>query len=337
MLIINNNNNNNKQRKNMNNFKKIGMTALAASLVSTSVFAGEYTVTGSAGMAVEAHSGTALDEAKSYTMGNQITFAGSADLENGLNVAMSFVLDQGDSVTGGAVTANTTSPFDAHSITLGHDTLGTLVFSGEGGSSTASSIDTTAAGDMWDNFNSNGGTTVSDSGPGNNSFFYTAPEFVEGLGINLSYKPQAVESATGYGLSYTGVEGLAVHYAKTDINTGLSTTDGDQQAWKVSYTYGPVTATASNTEVDIDGTGSDQETASVNVSYLVTPDISVSYGTEDIKVPGSVDANFEGISASYTQGGMTVTAKRQDGKDIGNATGVANQVEYWGLGLSFAF
>ena len=30
----------------MNNFKKIGMTALAASLVSTSVFAGEMTVTG---------------------------------------------------------------------------------------------------------------------------------------------------------------------------------------------------------------------------------------------------------------------------------------------------
>ena len=32
----------------MNNFKKIGMTALAASLVSTSVFAGEVTVAGSA-------------------------------------------------------------------------------------------------------------------------------------------------------------------------------------------------------------------------------------------------------------------------------------------------
>jgi outer membrane protein OmpU len=32
----------------MNNFKKIGMTALAASLVSTSVFAGEMSVAGSA-------------------------------------------------------------------------------------------------------------------------------------------------------------------------------------------------------------------------------------------------------------------------------------------------
>ena len=39
----------------MNNLKKIGMTALAASLVSTSVFAGEVTVAGSASMAVEGY------------------------------------------------------------------------------------------------------------------------------------------------------------------------------------------------------------------------------------------------------------------------------------------
>ena len=36
----------------MNNFKKIGLTALAGSLVATSAFAGELTVTGSAGINV---------------------------------------------------------------------------------------------------------------------------------------------------------------------------------------------------------------------------------------------------------------------------------------------
>ena len=41
----------------MNNFKKIGMTALAASLVSTSVFAGELAVSGSASMNWENYSG----------------------------------------------------------------------------------------------------------------------------------------------------------------------------------------------------------------------------------------------------------------------------------------
>jgi outer membrane protein OmpU len=43
----------------MNNFKKIGMTALAASLVSTSVFAGELAESGSASINWENYSGTA--------------------------------------------------------------------------------------------------------------------------------------------------------------------------------------------------------------------------------------------------------------------------------------
>ena len=43
----------------MNNFKKIGLTALAGSLVATSAFAGELTVTGSAGINVSNISGSA--------------------------------------------------------------------------------------------------------------------------------------------------------------------------------------------------------------------------------------------------------------------------------------
>ena len=39
----------------MNNLKKIGLTALAGSLVATSAFAGELTATGSASMSVSKH------------------------------------------------------------------------------------------------------------------------------------------------------------------------------------------------------------------------------------------------------------------------------------------
>jgi len=63
----------------MNNIKKIGLTALAASLVSTSAFAGELTVTGSASINYEnyqaADSTTAASNGtKAFTMGNQINF-----------------------------------------------------------------------------------------------------------------------------------------------------------------------------------------------------------------------------------------------------------------------
>ena len=65
----------------MNNFKKIGMTALAASLVSTSVFAGEMSVAGSASMNWENYTGVAKNSTKAFSMGNQLTFTGSGELD----------------------------------------------------------------------------------------------------------------------------------------------------------------------------------------------------------------------------------------------------------------
>jgi outer membrane protein OmpU len=348
MFIINNNNNN-KQRKNMNNFKKIGMTALAASLVSTSVFAGEMAVTGSASMAMEGHSkGSELNEGTSFSMGNQLTFTGGGELDNGLTVSLSFVLDQGDDVAAGAVVASAKGPFDGHSVSISSDALGTLALHGEGGASAASALDTTAAGDMWDNFNSNGGVSVSDSSPGDNSIMYTLPSLVDGLSVSASYNPQVASGAVastagnetelGYSATYTGVEGLSLSYGKTDLErVGSTVAKGEQTAWRASYAYGPVTVAATNSDYDIAGTGSDQETSSYKISYTVSDAISIGYGTEEISKVGSVDAEYDGFSASYTAGGMTISANMQDGKNISHATGAANQVEYWGLGLSFAF
>ena len=58
----------------MNNFKKIGLTALAGSLVATSVYAGEMSVAGSASFSIANHKGT--DGGKDLSMGNQLTFTG---------------------------------------------------------------------------------------------------------------------------------------------------------------------------------------------------------------------------------------------------------------------
>src|SRR5210317_1504794 len=128
---------------NMNNLKKVGLTALAGSLVATSAYAGEVTVAGGASMAVKNNSGT--DGGKSWTMGNQLTFSGGGELDNGLNVSLSFVLDQADNTTAAG------GPFDSHSITISSDTLGSITIAGEGAGNAQSALDTTAAGDIWDN------------------------------------------------------------------------------------------------------------------------------------------------------------------------------------------
>src|SRR5210317_1088516 len=133
----------------MNNFKKIGLTALAASLVSVSANAGEMSVAGSASIGTAGYSGTAVNSGNEWSMGNQLTFSGSGELDNGLTVSLSFVLDQGDDAgSDSSADDNADSPFDSHSVTISSDALGTLQFSGEGGSSTASAIDTTAADDL---------------------------------------------------------------------------------------------------------------------------------------------------------------------------------------------
>ena len=75
----------------MNNLKKIGLTALAGSLVATSVYAGEMSVNGNASVHMNNRAGT--DGGKNISMGNQLTFTGGGELDNGLNVSLSFVLD----------------------------------------------------------------------------------------------------------------------------------------------------------------------------------------------------------------------------------------------------
>ena len=345
MFIINNKNNNNKQRKNMNNFKKIGLTALAASLVSTSVFAGELTVSGSASLTAEGVSGEQLNSTgnTAFSQANNIYFTGGGELDNGLTVSLSFELDDGSNSDGSA-----TGVWDNHSVTVSSDALGSFTFAGHGGSSAASALDTTAAGDMWDNFDAEGvgadAVAVSDSAPGNNSMFYTLPSMVDGLAVNASYKPRGTgrASATGLSATYSGVEGLSVSYGVTDIETGVSTTSGDQTVMKASYAYGPVTIGYSNSDYDIASTAdsnSDQETTSYNISYMVSDALSISYGTEEISsgAASTVDAEYDGFKASYTSGGMTVSASMMDGENTTNTTASDEDLEYWSLGLSFAF
>ena len=65
----------------MNKFKKIGLSALAGSLVAFSANAGEMTVSGGASVGVEHINGGAANGGKSFYMGNQLTFSGGGELE----------------------------------------------------------------------------------------------------------------------------------------------------------------------------------------------------------------------------------------------------------------
>ena len=326
------------------NIKKIGMTALAASLVSVSASAGELSVSGSASINAEGYSAPATagrTGGTTFSMGNAITLSGSGELDNGMTVSLSYELDEGANAAGTA-----TSLFDNHSVTVSSDAMGTLVFSGHGGSTAASSINTTAAGDLYDLFDgANGnitGNAINESSAGNNSFFYTTPSVMDGVSLFASYTPQAavaVQSAgsVGYGITYTGVEGLSASYATNDINGGSANANGDVDVIFISYAMGPITASYSNNDFDVGLATQDQETDAIAISYTLSDNLSVTYGQETMSEGTLVDSEYSKISTSYTAGGMTISASMAEGDNIdGTATAGADQ-EYWSLGASFAF
>ena len=328
------------------NIKKIGLTALAASLVSVSANAGSMSVSGGASMNVTGHTGEGRNVGTSFTMGNQLTFTGSGELDNGLNVSLSFVIDQGDNAS------TTDGPFDSHSVTVSSDAMGSLTLAGEGGTTASGAIAKTAAGNLWDAFDGLGTlngvsfatdllTTIS---AGNNGLMYTSPELTEGLTLVGSYVPQGgnKNATTGYGVNYSGFDGLTINYATQDIieaRESASTTGGDQEVMKVSYVYGSFTGTYSNSDYSAGTAAASSEASSYAVSYSVSDELSITYGSETFEsgTAGDQDAEITGISFSYTSGGMTLSGSMKDGENLSYGTGTVEDREQWTLGASFAF
>jgi outer membrane protein OmpU len=319
----------------MNNFKKIGLTALASSLVATSVYAGEMSVSGSASWRISNHAGT--DGGKTMAMGNQLTFTGGGEMDNGMNVALSFVLDQGDDSTAASDTArHNTAPFDGHSITVSSDAMGSVTFAGEGASSAQNTIDTTAAGDIWDN------TFASYTKPTNASankvLTWTLPELMDGLNVVTSYNMSSAgeEATIGYALTYTGVEGLSVSYGMGEKGSTTAGTGGIEiQTMKASFAFGPITAAMSINDYDKTG-ASNEEQSSYKISYSVSDELSVSYGSETHETTGqTTDEEFDQISVSYTTGGLTASVSQTNADNVTTATNT--EQTKWNVGLSFAF
>ena len=268
--------------------------------------------------------------------GKSVNFPGSGELDNGMNVSLSFVLDQGDETT----ETSARSPFDSHSVTVSSDALGTLVFSGEGGSSASSAIDTTAAGDLWDNGSGFGSPPSAEAG--DNSMLYTLPSLMDDMSIKVGYSPGSAggEGATSFAVGFTGVEGLSVDFGVGDTETIGS--EAEQTVMKGSYAFGSFTLSASNNEYDYSlATQNDEETSSWQVAYTVSDDLSISYGSETRDTATkTVDEEAEAINVSYTTGGVTISATQYEftGRNHSNTEGpTTGDTERWALSATFAF
>ena len=265
-------------------------------------------------------------------MGNSVKFSGSGELDNGMTVSLSFEPDQGDDSN------HETAPFDGHSVTVSSDTLGTIKFSGEGGKSSTAAIDTSAAGDLWDNYDDETGLEPTETGTSDNMFMYTLPAMLDGISAKVSFEPtgSGTESAIQYGVTYSGIDGLSVSYATGDDSTPVGDA-GSASVFKASYAYGPVTIAYSDFEYDTTGTSSDDDMEGAKITYTVSDEISVSYATEEVKTGSLLTAEYKEMAVDYTTGGMTISASMGEVDDRDGTTAAIEDQERWYLGASFAF
>jgi outer membrane protein OmpU len=262
-------------------------------------------------------------------MGNQLTFTGGGEMDNGMNVSLSFILDQGDNA--GAADG----PFDSHSLSVGSDAMGTITFAGEGASSAQNTIDTTAAGDIWDNTFTYTGPTNSNAS--NKTLLWALPTFVEGLDTKVSYTGASagMDSQISYALTYAGIEGASISYGFGETG-GTDAAEGtDVTTMKASFAFGPISAGMSINDYSAPTGTASEEQNSYKVSYSITDELSVSYGSETHETNGQAfDEEFSQVSVAYTTGGLTVSASQTDAE---NVTTSGNEEELWNVGLSFAF
>ena len=99
-----------------------------------------------------------------------------------------------------------------------------------------------------------------------------------------------------------------------------------------------MTVTYSDSETTATTDASSGDTQSYAISYTVSDELSVTYGSETHGEDGqTTDVEVDGISVAYTTGGMTISAAMQSAENQNHSTSSELDVDYWKLGASFAF
>ena len=301
----------------MNNLKKVGLTALATTLVTSASVAGELSVSGSAALS---YTGLSTNSAVNpWAMGDSVKVNGGGDLDNGMTVSVYYELDGGT--------------YDDYNLKLGMGDMGTLSFSGN--SSSGSGVDKLK--DIVPNAYTPvyEATDTVDSGlidaSGNN-------QAVGNAALSASYNPEPgtsnKEAETGLAIVYSGLmDGLELSAGYFD--------DGDEaenDTYGIKYTMGSVTAAYQMTKVDYAATGStDQDATHVGVSIAVNDSLSVSAGQQSIEFDGKAeDEKNKGIGASYTMGSISMYGgfNKLENK---NGLSASKDIEASIFNISFAF
>jgi len=323
----------------MNKLKKIGLSALAGSLVATSAYAGEMAVSGSA-KATYTDRGGATSTGSPFGMNKLLSFTGSGELDDGNTISVYF----GNNGTSQSSASMTYDMGDMGSLTLDN---------GVGGHGIGSIDDKTptANEEIWDNISHGSGHDGYRVGIGNaGAIAYKGT--LGALSISADYVKQgggSIEDGATAGagaskgtgrsvaLTMSPADGATVGFGMGSVGTANASRDSDQLTAFATMAFGPVTIGGQVSEEHNEYSGN-WNTQQWGVSFNVSDNIALGYGQRTVDFGSSdnkIDQEDNGISASYTMGSMSIKGNMNKSDDMhGTASSDKETTE---IAVTFAF
>ena len=308
------------------NIKKIGLTALATTLVASSAYAAEVSVSGGAGFTFVTKDGNAAggitDHGKGFGTDNALSFSASGEMDNGWTVSASTAFTDAAALSSNKV-----------SVTMG--SMGSF-YSGNATGGHAGSYDGLAG--AYEEVDDGAGTALSTNLIGSQfdqgGIFYTAPAMEAGgasVTLHLGYAPKGNDvalagggsdgsatfgSATQAGITIAHDSGITLGIFAQEANRNSNvTTDGDVFAgsWYAKYAMGPVSIGygQSYTDMGVATTGAEAVTATKAVGTAMGL-----FEAEEYVIAFNVNDN---LSVSWAKAEDTYDA--QSGPAAGSTTG----------------
>jgi outer membrane protein OmpU len=303
----------------MNNIKKIGLTALAGSLVATSAFAGAMSVSGSAKVSYKSN-GSEKVTGNPMSTSKGISFSGSGELDNGFNVSTTYTM--------------TNAAFSSSQVVVDMGDSGTFyAYNGasKAGIDAYKDVMPTAGEQVYDDVDSTDTGVVS---VGNdNAMGYSVS--LMGMTASASYQRNGVGTDTSLVLVADDlVDGMQIGYG-FGTDTASATTENDVSTAWVKYTAGMATMGVQTSSID--KASADIDRLHASVSLAVIENLSLSYGvsTVDFEDATLSDEESSGISASYTMGGMTLGAVMNKTDSVAGSSGT--DASFSEVSVAFAF
>ena len=328
----------------MKNMKKLGLSALAGSLVAFSANAAELSVSGGVELTYTDTGGNTGNEVtgNSYGANSGVTISGSGDVGFG-TVSMTRALN------------DTNGGWGSSFQTLDMGDMGVLSFDSTGGALVGITANDdllpTAYEEAWTGVSGSGVAGVGSTnviGYRNTFGMFSVSAGYSQNGTSTAESASSGEashgSITDIYVSVSPIDGLTIgggHAENTSTDTSTTSADTTSMVAQAVYSTGPVSFGYRVAE-DNNGTAgtASRVVEAYSVAFNVNDSFAVSYGQQDMEVEAisataAVTEEVTGISAAYTSGAASVRLNHSKADNDNGSTGVDDETTEISLVLSF--